>query len=162
VLLSLLLHERYRRAPVWDRCDAHAAGSLVRIAGDRSPGRNSPEFWHPWQDQKKFDGVLPVLWREDDTTVYRVPGTLTQPQWLDDNHARIIGQGTVQLPVNAMPGWHASRGPLRAHEHGSMPIDTGCSEACTVDLADTGSADQWICRAASLLTVVGLARRRRR
>ncbi|MGD0497367.1 MAG: hypothetical protein ABSC23_02920 [Bryobacteraceae bacterium] len=37
------------------------------------PGPQSPEGWKPFQHPRKFDGVLPVLWREDDTTIYRVP-----------------------------------------------------------------------------------------
>ena len=35
-------------------------------------GPKSPEYWpnlHPLQ----LDGVYPVLWREDDTTIYQVP-----------------------------------------------------------------------------------------
>ena len=36
-------------------------------------GPQSPEAWRPFVHPRKFDGVLPVLWREDDTTIYRVP-----------------------------------------------------------------------------------------
>ena len=36
-------------------------------------GPQSPEYWKPFPNPRKFDGVLPVLWREDDTTIYRVP-----------------------------------------------------------------------------------------
>jgi hypothetical protein len=39
------------------------------------PGPQSPEYWKPIAHPRKFDGVLPVLWREDDTTIYRVPGS---------------------------------------------------------------------------------------
>lgn len=41
------------------------------------PGPSSPEYWKPFSNPRKFDGVLPVLWKEDDTTVYGVPGS----QW---------------------------------------------------------------------------------
>jgi hypothetical protein len=37
------------------------------------PGPRSPEYWKPVIRPGKFDGVLPVLWREDDTTIYRIP-----------------------------------------------------------------------------------------
>jgi hypothetical protein len=37
------------------------------------PGPESPEPWKPFAHPRKFDGVLPVLWREDDTAIYRVP-----------------------------------------------------------------------------------------
>jgi hypothetical protein len=35
-------------------------------------GRQSPEFWKG-NSSTKFDGLLPVLWRGEDTTIYRVP-----------------------------------------------------------------------------------------
>jgi hypothetical protein len=37
------------------------------------PGPKSPEFWKGYAHPAKFDGVLPELWRADDTTIYRVP-----------------------------------------------------------------------------------------
>jgi hypothetical protein len=36
-------------------------------------GPNSQEFWKPFTHPAKFEGLLPVLWREDDVTIYRVP-----------------------------------------------------------------------------------------
>jgi len=35
-------------------------------------GRRSPDFWKG-VSSTKFDGQLPILWREDDTTIYRIP-----------------------------------------------------------------------------------------
>src|SRR5262249_18447884 len=35
-------------------------------------GRNTTEFWKG-VSSTKFDGQLPILWQEDDTTIYRVP-----------------------------------------------------------------------------------------
>ncbi len=37
------------------------------------PGPRSPEYWKPFTHPRKFDGVLPVLWSEDDITLYRIP-----------------------------------------------------------------------------------------
>ena|GEM_PF-1176701 len=37
------------------------------------PGKDSPETWHPYQHTDKFDGTLEPLWKERDTTLYRVP-----------------------------------------------------------------------------------------
>jgi len=37
------------------------------------PGPKSPEYWKPIRHPGKFEGVLPVLWRADDTTIYRIP-----------------------------------------------------------------------------------------
>ena len=36
------------------------------------PGPQSPEYWHLVADPRKFEGVLPVLWRDRDTTIYLV------------------------------------------------------------------------------------------
>ncbi len=36
-------------------------------------GPQSPEFWKPYSHPAKFEGLLPVLWREQDTTIYEVP-----------------------------------------------------------------------------------------
>ncbi len=37
------------------------------------PGPNSRESYHPYKKPHKFDGVLPVLWHEEDDTIYAVP-----------------------------------------------------------------------------------------
>jgi hypothetical protein len=37
------------------------------------PGPASHEYWKPFARPNKFDGLLPVLWRDDDTTINRVP-----------------------------------------------------------------------------------------
>ena len=36
-------------------------------------GPHSSEYWRPFANPRKFEGVLPVLWRADDTAIYRVP-----------------------------------------------------------------------------------------
>lgn len=36
-------------------------------------GPKSPEYWKPYANPGKFDGVLPVLWRAEDVTIYKVP-----------------------------------------------------------------------------------------
>ena len=51
-------------------------------------GPASKEFWHSFANPKKFDGVLPVLWNEDDVTIYKVPQR-------SDSLARVIPQGAV-------------------------------------------------------------------
>lgn len=47
--------------------EAYGAGA-VGVSGP-----NSQEFWKPFAHPAKFEGLLPVLWREDDMTIYRVP-----------------------------------------------------------------------------------------
>lgn len=36
-------------------------------------GPKSQETWKPYAHPGKFDGVLPLLWRQDDVAIYRVP-----------------------------------------------------------------------------------------
>lgn len=42
-------------------------------------GPNSTEFFKPYWNWKKFDGVLPELWRQGENVVYRVPRKSTDP-----------------------------------------------------------------------------------
>ncbi len=37
------------------------------------PGSKSPEYWKDFNHPAKFEGMLPVLWRADDTTIYQIP-----------------------------------------------------------------------------------------
>jgi hypothetical protein len=37
------------------------------------PGPGSAEYYKPFANPRKFEGVLPVLWREGDDTIYAVP-----------------------------------------------------------------------------------------
>ena len=43
------------------------------VAAIAVSGPNSHEYWKPFVHPAKFEGLLPVLWREDDVTIYRVP-----------------------------------------------------------------------------------------
>ncbi len=36
-------------------------------------GPQSQEYWKPYAHPSKFDGILPVLWSEDDVTIYQIP-----------------------------------------------------------------------------------------
>jgi hypothetical protein len=46
---------------------AYGVGAIA-VSGPRSQ-----EYWKPYAHPVKFEGVLPVLWRADDVTIYRVP-----------------------------------------------------------------------------------------
>jgi hypothetical protein len=81
----------YTTAPNWEQQIAVYTIYIGENAGDRDgefsllwlkafgvqaiavPGPRSPEYWKPFTRPRKFDGVLPVLWSEDDTTIYRAP-----------------------------------------------------------------------------------------
>ena len=56
--------------------DARVALDWLRAFGVGAiavSGPNSQEFWKPFAHPDKFEGLLPVLWREDDLVIYRVP-----------------------------------------------------------------------------------------
>ena len=56
--------------------DAAISALWLKALGNQAiavPGANSLESYHPFRNPRKFEGVLPVLWREDDDTIYRVP-----------------------------------------------------------------------------------------
>lgn len=36
-------------------------------------GANSQEYWKPYAHPTKFEGLLPVVWRADDVTIYQIP-----------------------------------------------------------------------------------------
>jgi len=50
-----------------DWLKAYGVGAIA-VSGPRSQ-----EYWKPFQHPDKFEGLLPLLWREDDVTIYRVP-----------------------------------------------------------------------------------------
>lgn len=48
----------------------------LKAFGARSISVSGPkgrEFWKPFANPRKFEGVLPVIWREGDDTIYEVP-----------------------------------------------------------------------------------------
>jgi len=67
------------------------------------PGPESPEYWHPVANPRKFDGVLPVLHRERDTTIYLVsdrPFSLAHVLRPDDlvHHRPVHGLDMREIP----------------------------------------------------------------
>jgi hypothetical protein len=52
-------------------------------------GRNSPEFWKQFKHPDKFEGTLTALWRENDTTIYRVPLRTTSLAHVVPQSARV-------------------------------------------------------------------------
>jgi hypothetical protein len=60
-------------------------------------GPNSQEYWKPFTHAAKFEGLLPVLWREGDVTFYRVPqrtGSL----------AHVVNEAAIVSRAPAGPG----------------------------------------------------------
>ena len=66
------------------------------------PGPQSPEYWKPYANPRKFDGVLPVLWAERDTKIYQLTGqpyTLAHVVRAADlvQHAPVNGLDTAEI-----------------------------------------------------------------
>ena len=61
------------------------------------PGPRSEEAYKPFANPRKFEGVLPVLWREGDDTVYAVPAA-------SDSLAHVMTPGDLvrDPPVNGL------------------------------------------------------------
>lgn len=67
----------------------------VRAVGISGP--NSTNAYKPFWNPKKFEGLLPVLWREGDNVVYQIPAKAADP-------VRVIPRSAVaaRTPVNGM------------------------------------------------------------
>jgi len=59
------IRDEVRKSLAWLK--AYGTGAVA------IPGRNSQEYWKGVAHPEKFEGVLPVLWREGGVTIYRVP-----------------------------------------------------------------------------------------
>jgi hypothetical protein len=61
------------------------------------PGPDSQEMYKPFANPRKFDGILPVLWREGGDTVYGVPAR-------SDSLAHVMAAGDLvrDPPVNGL------------------------------------------------------------
>jgi hypothetical protein len=61
------------------------------------PGPHSEEVYKPFVNPRKFDGLLPVLWREGDDTIYGVPTR-------SDSLAHVMAAGDLvrDPPVNGL------------------------------------------------------------
>lgn len=60
------------------------------------PGSRSPEYWKPFANPGKFEGKLPVLWKEQDTTIYGIPNV--------SSLAHVIGEESVvsRRPIHGL------------------------------------------------------------
>ena len=52
------------------------------------PGPHSEEYYRPFWNPRKFDGILPVVWHEGDDTIYSVPAR-------SDSLAHVMAEGDV-------------------------------------------------------------------
>jgi len=61
------------------------------------PGPTSGEFYKPFRNPAKFDGILPVLWHEGGDTIYGVPAQ-------SESLAHVVSEGALvrTMPVNGI------------------------------------------------------------
>jgi hypothetical protein len=80
--------------------DAEISLLWLKALGARAisvPGPSSPEYYKPFANPRKFEGVLPVLWQEGDDTVYGIPSR-------NDSLAYVMAPGDLvhDPPVNGL------------------------------------------------------------
>ena len=80
--------------------DAEISLLWLKALGARAisvPGPSSPEYYKPFANPRKFEGVLPVLWQEGDDTVYGIPSR-------NDSLAYVMAPGDQvhDPPVNGL------------------------------------------------------------
>jgi uncharacterized membrane protein len=141
---------------IFGETDAERAIALLQQVGVEAlvvSGRKSGEFWKPYAKPEIFAGRLPLLWEEQDTRIYAVQrhGTVAV-EWHDDNHFFAAGPGVT--PVNWHIGWRAFRAdgsasPITANAQGQIVVSE------PVLLAYDGGLEAKLCRAVSLLTLLG-------
>lgn len=64
-------------------------------------GRRSPEFWKG-PSSTKFDTLLPVLWRQEDTTIYQVPQRSASLAHIVPDAAIARGNAARTLPLDGL------------------------------------------------------------
>ncbi|MCU1275673.1 MAG: hypothetical protein JWO48_3104, partial [Bryobacterales bacterium] len=79
-------------------------------------GPHSTEFWKPFAQPTKFAGALPVLWSEDDVTIYRIPRRT-------ESLAHVVAESAlVSARGNEIPGLAAIEQYVAALEDPSLPV----------------------------------------
>jgi hypothetical protein len=141
---------------VFPETEADRAIALLQQAGVEVfvvSGQNSSEFWKPYAKPEIYAGRLELLWEEQDTRIYAVPRQGIIPvEWRDDDHFFAAGPGVT--PVNWHIGWRAFRAdgspsPITANAQGQIVVSE------PVLLAYDGGLEAKLCRAVSLLTLLG-------
>jgi len=79
-------------------------------------GPNSTEFYKPYWNWKKFDGVIPEMWRQGENVVYRVPRKSADP-------VRVIPKSSVMpsAPENGLVIEHLQPFVMALEDPGMPP-----------------------------------------
>ena len=154
--------------------------NLLRTLGVQALVVNGPASTDVYKDiraPERFDGVLPLLHRENGDSIYSVlptgtslarvirPGAPATFEWIGSSRSRIRAKlktdDVVSVQVAWFPGWKATvRGvprPVTRDALGLLTIRPQCEGDCVIDLAWTGRADRPITAFISLATLVLLA-----
>ena len=181
---------------LWLKAFGNAA---VYVAGEKSR-----EYYHAIAHPHKFDGLLPVLWHDEDDTVFGVPARsaslahvvpvsaipsrqpihgldvdpirpyvaalddpslpLAEMTWRGTSGIRIRapmkrGQA-VSVQINYAPGWRARVSgreiPVRKDGIGLVALEPGCDGDCEIDMEYGPTAETWVCRGLSVMSILAL------
>lgn len=108
------------------------------------PGSKSPETWHPFRNADQFEGLLDPVWKESDTTLYRLPLRSDSPAHVVNEDAvvaraprsggdiREIARfvGDLQNPSLPLAQWQWS-GP----DHATVDTDVGPHEVISMQVS---------------------------
>jgi hypothetical protein len=86
------IYEIYTGAAAGDK-DAEYSLLWLRAFGNQAvtvPAEKSREAYHPFAHPHKFDGVLPVLWHDDDDTIFAVPQRAASLAWVIPREALVV------------------------------------------------------------------------
>ena len=80
--------------------DGEASVGWLKALGAHAisvPGPQSSEYYKPFANPRKFEGLLPVLWREGDDTIYAVPAR-------SNSLAHVISEDSFvhRAPINGL------------------------------------------------------------
>ena len=90
-------------------------------------GPHSSEFWKAFHHPEKFEGVLPVLWREDDVTIYRVPQRSTSLAHVIPESALASGPDAMEQYVAALDDPSLPLGELEWQGRNHIRVKTAAS-----------------------------------
>jgi hypothetical protein len=103
------------------------------------PGPGSPDYWKPFANPRKFEGLVPLVWRERDTSIYKIsnaPYSLAHVMRASDliEHAPVNGLdvGEIRRFVAALENPAAVPAILRWEGNNRIVIQTRLGPADVV------------------------------
>jgi hypothetical protein len=120
------IYEIYTGAAAGDK-DAEISLLWLKAFGNHAvtvPGEKSREAYHPFAHPHKFDGLLPVLWHDEDDTIFAVPQQAPTLAWVIPRNATVMREPIHGADVDPIRPYVAAldhpalltwQSPSRAH-----------------------------------------------